>query len=239
MPQAIVRGRRSAVAVWVVLVVAGSLLAFAARGAGPLPGDLAFTRWVQFGGPPGLLLARAGDVVWFLPLLAIMVALLARWWLAAFILFVAGCTAVLVGVAIKFLVARPRPSAHLVQVYDIPEGYGFPSSTALLSVVLLGTVGYLVWQARPRRSVVVVTFGVVLTLTFLIGLSRVYVGEHWATDVLGGWLFGAPGCSSWWPPIAGGYPDGRSRNAPSGVIRPEIRRLGFHGEKKKASAAMT
>jgi membrane-associated phospholipid phosphatase len=173
-----------------VLVVAGSLLAFATRGAGPLPGDLAFTRSLQIGGPPGLLLARAGDVIWFLPLLAIMVALLARQWLAAVSIFVAGCTGVLVGVAIKFLVARPRPSTHLVQVYDIPEGYSFPSSTALLSVVFLGTVGYLVWQARPRRSAVVVTFGVVLTLIFLIGLSRVYVGEHWATDVLGGWLFG-------------------------------------------------
>jgi undecaprenyl-diphosphatase len=181
------------VVIWTVLVMAGSALAFAARGSGPLPGDLLLTRLLQrsfSGGFADFLLMRAGDVIWFLPLLAIMVALLARRWLAAFSIFVAGCTGVLVGSAIKFLVARPRPSAHLVQVYDVPEGYGFPSSTALLSVVLLGMVGYLVWQARPRRSVVVATFGVVPTLTFLIGISRVYVGEHWATDVLGGWLFG-------------------------------------------------
>ena len=191
------RGRRATIAIWAALVVAGSLLAFAARGAGPLPGDVAFTRLLQqpgFDGFVGLLLVRAGDVIWFLPPLVILIALLARRWSAALFVFVASCTGVLVGVAIKFVVARPRPSARLVQVYDIPEGYSFPSSTAFLCVVLLGTVGYLVWQARPqrspRRSVVVLTLGIPLMLTLSIGLSRVYVGEHWATDVLGGWLLG-------------------------------------------------
>ena len=158
-----------------------------------MPGDVAFTRLLQqpgFDGFVGLLLVRAGDVIWFLPPLVILIALLARRWSAALFVFVASCTGVLVGIAIKFVVARPRPSARLVQVYDIPEGYSFPSSTAFLCVVLLGMVGYLVWQARPRRLVVIGTFGVLLMLTLSIGLSRVYVGEHWATDVLGGWLLG-------------------------------------------------
>jgi membrane-associated phospholipid phosphatase len=184
---------RMSVVIWAVLVMAGSALAFAARGSGPLPGDLLLTRLLQrsfSGGFADFLLMRAGDLIWFLPPLTVLVALVGRWWLAALFLFLAGATGVLIPDAIKLLVARPRPSAHLVQVYHIPEGYGFPSSTALLSVVLLGLVSYLLWQARPPRPISIVTFGISLLMILLIGLSRVYVGEHWATDVLGGWLFG-------------------------------------------------
>ncbi len=182
---------RSVISVWVALAVAGSLLAFAAGGAGPLPGDLALTRSLQELPPDsalGSLLTYAGDDVWFLPVAALAVALLMRRWLAAFFILLAGCTGVLIPDAIKLLVARPRPAADLVWVLDPQQNYGFPSGTAFLSVVLLGMVGYLVW--RPRRYYGIVTLGVLPLLVLSIGLSRVYVGEHWATDVLGAWLFG-------------------------------------------------
>jgi membrane-associated phospholipid phosphatase len=106
--------------------------------------------------------------------------------LAALFILLAGSTGVLVGVVIKALVARPRPTADLVRVYDTPESHAFPSTTAFFATVFLGMVGYLIW--RPRRRVAIVTFGVLLLLSS--GLSRVYVGAHWATDVLGGWLLG-------------------------------------------------
>ncbi len=131
---------------------------------------------------------RAGDLIWFLVPLAIFVALAGRRWLAALFLFLAGFTGVLIPDAIKLLVARPRPAADLVWVLDPQQNYGFPSGTAFLSIVLLGMIGYLIW--RPRRSSAIVVLGVLPLLVLLIGLSRVYVGEHWATDVLGGWLFG-------------------------------------------------
>jgi membrane-associated phospholipid phosphatase len=185
--------------------MAGSALAFAAHGAGPLPGDLLLTRLLQrssLGGFADSLLMRAGDLIWFLPPLAIFVALVRRWWLAALFLFVAGFSGVLIPDVIKLLVARPRPAAELVWVLDPQENYGFPSGTAFLSVVLLGMIGYLIW--RPGRSFTIVTFGVLPLLVVLIGLSRVSVGEHWATDVLGGWLFGGAwllvlvAIHSWW-----------------------------------------
>jgi membrane-associated phospholipid phosphatase len=175
--------------VWVVLVVLGPVLAFAARGAGPLPGDLALSRLIQQPPPNGLvgyLLARASDVVWLLSPLAVLVALLVRQWLAAAFILLASFTGVLVGVVIKALVARPRPTADLVRVYDSPESYSFPSTTAFFAATFFGMVGYLAWQ--PRRRVGIVTLGILLLLSS--GLSRVYVGTHWATDVLGGWLLG-------------------------------------------------
>lgn len=184
---------RSLVAVSVALVASGSGLAFAARGAGPLPGDLALSRSIQQPVPYGfvdLMLAHASDLVWLLSPVAVMVALVGRRWSAAFFVSLAGSTGMLVGEAIKPLAARPRPTADLVRVQETPESYGFPSSTAFFAVVFLGMVGYLVWRAQPRRPAAIATFGVLLVLLLTSGLSRVYVGAHWATDVLGGWLLG-------------------------------------------------
>jgi membrane-associated phospholipid phosphatase len=194
------RAGRPIIATWVTLVVAGSLLAFAVRGAGPLPGDLVLSRLIQQPPPGGLLgssLVRASDVVWLLLPLAVLVALVGRRWLAAHFILLASSTGILVGVAIKQLVARPRPTADLVRVYDTPESYAFPSTTAFFAAVFLGMIGYLIWQAQPRRPDAVasgrraiVTFGIMLLLLLSSGLSRVYVGAHWATDILGGWLLG-------------------------------------------------
>ena len=139
--------------------------------------------------PDGLLgfwLARASDIVWILSPLAVLIALVARRWLAALSILLASSTGVLVGVVIKGRVARPRPTADLARVYDSPESYSFPSITSFFAAVFLGMVGYLIW--RPRRRVAIVTVGGLLLLSS--GLSRVYVGAHWATDVLGGWLLG-------------------------------------------------
>ena len=180
------------VAIWFALGASGSGLAFAARGAGPLPGDLALSRSIQQPAPYGLdlVFAHASDLVWLLSPLAVLVALAGRRWSAAVFISLAGFTGMLVGEAIKPLAARPRPTADLVRVQETPESYGFPSSTAFFAVVFLGMVGYLVWLAQPRRPVAIVTLGILLVLLFSSGLSRVYVGAHWATDVLGGWLLG-------------------------------------------------
>jgi undecaprenyl-diphosphatase len=128
--------------------------------------------------------------VWFLPVAFLAVTLLQRQWLAALFMVAAGVTGLLVGNALKFLVTRARPSAELVWVYDVSEDYSFPSTTALLSVVLLGMVCYLAGRERSWSPFVIVVLGVSLTLVLVIGISRIYLGEHWATDVLGGWLFG-------------------------------------------------
>jgi undecaprenyl-diphosphatase len=184
--------RLSVVALWVALVFAGLILALLARGAGPLPGDLALTRWLQEWLPPegfiGSSLAYAGRLVWLLPVAFLAVALLGRRWFAALFVLVAAVSGLLLGDALKLLVARARPSVELVRVYEPSGGYGFPSTTALLSVILLGTVCYLAGRERSRGSLVTVV--VCVSLVLAVGISRVWVGEHWATDILGGWLIG-------------------------------------------------
>jgi membrane-associated phospholipid phosphatase len=187
--------RRSVAALEVTLVFAGSILALAARGAGPLPGDLILARLLQEWLPPeglvGSLLGYTSRLVWFLAMAFLAVALLRRRWIPALFIVLAGVSGLLLGDALKLLVARARPSVELMRVYDPSGGYGFPSTTALLCVVLLGTVCYLVWREQPRRLLVTILLCVSLLLVLASGISRVCVGEHWATDILGGWLFGS------------------------------------------------
>ena len=186
----------------ITLAGAGLLLALAARGAGPLPGDLALTRAIQRAIPPdsgiGAILRSLGRIIWGVPLVAVVAALLARWWAAAVALLVAGGTALIVGeLLLPPIVARPRPTAALVRVEQpLPaDGYGFPSGTVLFAVVTLGLIGYLVWTgraARPGRAgpLAIVTASLAALLVVLVSLSRVEAGAHWPSDVLGGWLCG-------------------------------------------------
>jgi membrane-associated phospholipid phosphatase len=94
--------------------------------------------------------------VWFLLIAFLAVMLLGRRWFGALFVLVAAVSGLLLGDALKLLVARARPSVELVRVYESSGGYGFPSTTALLSLVLLGAVCYLVGRDMPRRLLVAV-----------------------------------------------------------------------------------
>ena len=92
---------------------------------------------------------------------------------------------------IKFAVNRPRPTAALVQVFATEHGSGFPSGHALFAAVVLGFLAYLAITRLRKRSLRTLTFAGLLTLILLTGASRVYLGVHWPSDVLGGYLIGA------------------------------------------------
>ena len=129
----------------------------------------------------------SGPVVWSLA--AICAALLAwrrRW--AEFWVLVAGMAIVQVGVlGIKEAVDRPRPPEPLVST----SGSSFPSGHAAHSVFYVWLAITIVLRLRPgmARGTAAVTAGFVLTA--LIGLSRVYLGVHYLSDVSAGWALGA------------------------------------------------
>ncbi|RPJ62184.1 MAG: phosphatase PAP2 family protein [Acidobacteria bacterium] len=95
---------------------------------------------------------------------------------------------VLLSFGLKGLIARPRPSAvpHLAVVSTA----SFPSGHAFMSAVVYLTLGSLLTAVLPRRRLKLYILFVSLVLTFLIGLSRVYLGVHYPTDVLAGWTGG-------------------------------------------------
>jgi undecaprenyl-diphosphatase len=85
----------------------------------------------------------------------------------------------------KYWIARPRPDIepHLVVV----KTSSFPSGHATSSMIFYLTIA-LLFAGHSRRRFAAVTTAIILSL--LIGLSRVMLGVHWPSDVIGGWAFG-------------------------------------------------
>lgn len=90
---------------------------------------------------------------------------------------------------IKHLVHRARPDTLYANDMRI-KSYSFPSGHAFGSMFFYGLLAYLAWQHLPQPWNYI-TAAALLVLIFIIGVSRVYVGAHFPSDVLAGWLFGA------------------------------------------------
>jgi undecaprenyl-diphosphatase len=90
--------------------------------------------------------------------------------------------------ALKQLFQRPRPDVvpHLREVMTM----SFPSGHALQSAVVYLTLGALSMQIAQRRLTRLYCMAVAMLATALVGASRVYLGVHYPTDVLAGWLIG-------------------------------------------------
>lgn len=84
---------------------------------------------------------------------------------------------------------RPRPDLvpHNTSVYTA----SFPSGHAMLSAVVYLSLGALLMRLESRRRLRIYIMSVAVFLTFMVGLSRIYLGVHWPSDVLAGWLGGA------------------------------------------------
>ena len=108
---------------------------------------------------------------------------------AATLVIVAVVGGTLLSEGLKAVFARARPDlvAHLAEVHSA----SFPSGHAMLSAVTYLTLGALIARVQPQRRVKTYVLTVAALTTLLVGVSRVYLGVHWPTDVLAGWCVGA------------------------------------------------
>ena len=173
------------------------LLAFSAYLWPRLPGDLETSQAFQRLTPQPIAMLFEG-VSWLgeravvLATIATSVALLwlLRYRREAFILSLT-LAPTLTNIPLKHLIGRPRPSPDLVAVLDTGSTeLSFPSGHVLYFVVFFGVLIYLAPRLIPnptiRRSAQVFLVAMIL----LVGPSRVYLGAHWPSDVLGSYLLG-------------------------------------------------
>ena len=89
---------------------------------------------------------------------------------------------------LKLLIDRPRPA--LVSHNDLVYSSSFPSGHAMMSPVVYLTLAAIVAAGHPRPAIRAVLFVGAIALVIVIGVSRVYLGVHWPSDVLAGWTLG-------------------------------------------------
>ena len=181
-----------------VLLVGLAVWAYVASTNDRFPGDLKVSTWIQSWRTDWLDMAFravstagveyvAGAIV----LLAAVALALAGRRCAAGLVVAATAVGFVLRTVLKLVVARPRPSDELVDVIERADGYSFPSGHVMFYMVLLGTLWLVLTTGdasrRSRRAITGAT-GLVL---LLIGLSRIYLGAHWLSDVAGGYAFGA------------------------------------------------
>lgn len=91
--------------------------------------------------------------------------------------------------SLKVLIARERP--ELLEPLIVERGFSFPSGHAALGMVAYGVLAVLISRSRLSRAVRRGIIAALVVLVGLIGLSRVWLGVHYPTDVLAGWTAGA------------------------------------------------
>ncbi|KIO75422.1 hypothetical protein TH53_20850 [Pedobacter lusitanus] len=92
---------------------------------------------------------------------------------------------------IKIIVNRPRPTVNLVRIVEVAKQQSFPSGHMLFYTIFFGFLLVLMWNFKQlnswlRAGVSVISAFLILTIPF----SRIYLGAHWFTDVLGGFILG-------------------------------------------------
>ncbi|MDR0359814.1 MAG: phosphatase PAP2 family protein [bacterium] len=131
-------------------------------------------------------LTRAAQEAVGLAVLAAGLAVLCirrRWWDASRLALMAG-TAWMLGLAVKDLVDRPRPPASLWLLAPDPSG-SFPSGHAITAAVVALVV---VAASKDFGLIRLLAAGLALTYALAVGASRLYLGDHYPTDVLGSYL---------------------------------------------------
>ena len=154
-------------------------------------------------GPPWLLEAArdvtslGSTIVLGIILFAVVgYLLLARKHAAAWLMLAAVLGGVALNTFLKFAFARPRPDfvTPAVQVFTA----SFPSGHAALSAITYLTLGAILARTQPSVGIRIYFMSLAAVVTGLVGLSRVYLGVHYPTDVLAGWCIGAAWATGCW-----------------------------------------
>lgn len=157
------------------------LLTVAMRARSPIL-DAIVTGYTDIAGPVGTPIIAIAAII--------ILSLKRKSWTPAILITAAGLGSLLMTVAGKDIIGRHRPPlADAVPPFEYSPS--FPSGHTLNAVVIVGVVAYLLVLRQRSVGARIVTISGAAFFAVTIGLSRVFLGHHWFTDVLAGWVLGA------------------------------------------------
>lgn len=174
-----------------------AILSGSAAGPDTLPGDVWITLQVQHAFPheiAGLVHAvnalggTLGAVIATL-LAAAALAWFGRLNLALLVLLTLPLR--LVNSFLKVILESPRPQDGIVSVAEQQQSFGFPSGHVMGATLLYGALLLVIPMVLKPGAMRNAAYGGATAVLLLMGLSRIYVGAHWPSDVIGGYLWGA------------------------------------------------
>ena len=137
-----------------------------------------------------------GTVLAIITVVVVGFLILQKQYNAMWLILAATIGGALISFGLKEIYSRDRP--NVVEHLMIVTSFSFPSGHSMMSAVVYLTQGALLARIQPKKSLHVYIITIALLLTFFIGISRIYLGVHYPTDVLGGWSVGLAWASLCW-----------------------------------------
>lgn len=181
---------------WLALLAGALALSVLAAAHDTLAGDEGITSWLQDRPLPGQALSDAlraiGKTEVLIAAAAVGAALLwSRGYRTEALAFVGGMIALaLLQDVVKAVVDRPRPSAELVDVRASYDSESFPSGHAVGTTYFYGFLAYLSLALPLERRARAATIALCVAVVALTSVASVWLGVHWPSDAVGGFLWG-------------------------------------------------
>jgi undecaprenyl-diphosphatase len=137
-----------------------------------------------------------GSVIALFTLIVVIYLLMRKKYNELLLVLAAVIGGAIVGMLLKEYFGRERPDLifRLVETQSL----SFPSGHSMMSTVIYLSLAALLARIHPERKVRIYIVTVALFLAFIIGISRIYLGVHYPTDVIGGWTIGLVWASLCW-----------------------------------------
>lgn len=134
--------------------------------------------------PAHLVSAIIGSMLWFIPVIIVALFLIGKHRIALEIIVISAVSILFI-YGLKYMIAAPRPYwiDPSIVTYDLASDYGMPSAHAFISVIVFGWL----WFRHPKSTILGIGS---VALIFLIGISRVYLGLHYPSQIIVGWFLG-------------------------------------------------